>query len=162
MKNLISAVFAAIFLTGCCNIEYAGKEAAPLKSGKDVILYFSDKQYPQGASAEVLGDVKASAGTNWTAQQIQAKLRTFAAEKGANGLLIEKIERIPAGEARPDQVKNLPAKSWRVGDNSNSAAQHFRDDMINYSRVSEAQEEIFRTVIYGKLLRVTQKQKGSE
>ena len=157
MKHLIAAVFAAIFLTGCCNIEYAGKEATPLKSEKDVVLYFSDKQYPRGATAEVLGDVKASAGTNWTAQQVQAKLRVFAAEKGANGLLIEKIERIPAGEARPDQIKNLPAKSWTVSDNSNSAAQYFRDDMINYSKKPEVQEEIYRIVIYGKLLKVSQK-----
>lgn len=157
MKLIILAFFAAILLTGCCNIEYSGKQEEPLKSAKQVVLYFSEKQYPGNSKLEVMGDVKASAGTNWTAQQVQAEMRVFAAKKGANGLLIERIERIPAGEARPDQVKNLPSKSWRVGDNSNSAVQYFRDDMTNYSKKSENKEEIFRIVIHGKLLKVTKK-----
>lgn len=157
MKTFCLAVIAVIFLTGCCNIEYTGKEAQPLKSEKNVILYFSDKQYPADSSVEVLGNVKASAGTNWTARQIQSKLRKFAAEKGANGILIERIARIPAGEARPDQVKNLPSKSWVVGDNSSSAAKHFREDMTNYSKEPEAQEEIFRIVIQGKLLKINKR-----
>lgn len=159
MKLAILALFAAIFLTGCCNIEYAGKEGEPLRSEKEVVLYFSKDQYPKNAALEVMGDVKASAGTNWTVQQLQRKMKSFAADKGANGLLIDRVERIPAGEARPDQVKNLPSKSWGVGDNSNSAVQYFRDDMTNYSKKSEAQEEIYRIVIHGKLLKITQKGK---
>ena len=161
MRCLISALFAVFFLTGCCNIEYTGKQEAPLKSGKDVVLYFSEKQYPQNSTAVILGDVKANAGTNWTARQVQKKMRDFAAEKGANGILIERIERIPAGEARPDQVKNLPSKTWGVGDNSNNAVQNFRDDMVNYSKKPEAQEEIYRIVIHGKLLKVTEKKENN-
>ena len=158
MKKLILALIAAMVLAGCCNIEYQGKELQPLKSEKEVVLYYSPNQYPKDSKQEMLGSATVSGGTNWTAQQLQAKLRAFAAEKGANGLLIERIERIPAGEARPDQVKNLPAKSWRVGDSSNSAVQYFRDDMTHYSREQEAQEEIYRVVIHAKLLKITVKE----
>ncbi|MBQ9771846.1 MAG: hypothetical protein IJW23_08490 [Lentisphaeria bacterium] len=157
MKQFFLALAAALFLTGCCNIEYTGKEQAPLRSGNDTVLYFSPDQYPPDTVQEVLGTAKASAGTNWTIREIQAKLRKFAAEKGANGILIERIERIPAGEARPDQVKNLPSKTWVVGDNSSSASKHFREDMTNYSRKPEAQEEIYRIVIHAKLLNISKK-----
>lgn len=158
MKKLFPALIAAIFLSGCCQIDYNGKELQPLKSEKNVVLYYSPSQYPAGSKQELLGEVTASAGTNWTAQQVQAKLRKFAAEKGANGLLIDRIERIPAGEARPDQVKNQPAKTWRVGDSSNSAVQYFRDDMTNYNRTTETQEEIYRIVIHAKLLKISTKE----
>ncbi len=158
MKKLILALITAMVLTGCCNIEYQGKELQPLKSEKEVVLYYSPNQYPEGSKQEILGSATVSGGTNWTAQQLQEKLRIFASEKGANALLIERIERIPAGEARPDQVKNLPAKTWRVGDSSNSAVQYFRDDMTNYSREQEVQEEIYRVVIHAKLLKITTKE----
>ncbi|MBE6405995.1 MAG: hypothetical protein E7040_08240 [Lentisphaerae bacterium] len=157
MKQIILALAAAFFLTGCCNIEYKGKELSPLQSSKAVVLYFSPNQYPKNSAQDVLGDAKISGGTNWTTQELQAKLKSFAAEKGANGVLIERIERVPAGEARPDQVKNLPSKTWVVGDNSSSASKHFREDMTNYSKKPEAQEEIYRIVIHAKLLNVTEK-----
>lgn len=158
MKSLLLSMAALLLLSGCCNIDYKGKEFTPLKSEKEVVLYFSADQYPKNAKMEIMGDVTASAGTNWSARQIQEKLRGFAAEKGANGILIDRVERIPAGEARPDQVKNLPSKSWGVGDNSSSAVQHFRDDMTNYSKKPESQEELYRIVIRGKLLKVSEKE----
>lgn len=155
MKIIFPALIVLIFLTGCCNIEYKGTELPPLKSEQNVILYFSAEQYPKHSVQEVLGTAKASAGTNWTAQQVQAKLKNFAASKGANGLLIERIERIPAGEARPDQVKNLPAKNWGVGDSSGNAVQTFRDDMTSYSKKTETPEELYRIVIHAKLLKIS-------
>ena len=157
MKQLFLALTAALFLTGCCNIEYAGKEQTPLQSETDVVLYFSPEQYPANSKQEVLGKAKASAGTNWTIREIQTKLKSFAASKGANGILIERIERVPAGEARPDQVKNLPSKTWVVGDNSNSASKHFIEDMTNYSVKPEAQEEIYRIIVHATLLNITGK-----
>ena len=157
MKQFFLTLAAVLFLTGCCNIEYTGKEQPPLRSGNDTVLYFSPDQYPANSRQEVLGTARASAGTNWTTREIQAKLRKFAAAKGANGILIERIERIPAGEARPDQVKNLPSKSWVVGDSSGSASKHFREDMTNYSKKPEAQEELYRIVIHAKLLNISKK-----
>ena len=158
MKQIFLALTAALFLTGCCNIEYTGKEQTPLQSDSDVVLYFSPDQYPKNSKQEVLGKAKATAGTNWTIREIQTKLKEFAASKGANGILIERIDRIPAGEARPDQVKNLPSKTWVVGDNSNSASKHFIEDMTNYSVKPEAQQEVYRTEVHATLLNITGKE----
>ena len=154
MMKYLFLLGSLILLAGCCNIEYNGKTAEPLTSEKDVVMYFSNDQYPKDSVAETMGDVSITAGTNWDTQRLQAKLRQFAAEKGANGLLIEKIERIPAGKARPDQIKNLSAKTWNVGDNSQSASHHFREDMLNYSKKEDAEQEIYRIVIRGKLLQI--------
>ena len=57
MKQFFLALAAALFLTGCCNIEYTGKEQAPLRSGNDTVLYFSPDQYPPNTVQEVLGIV---------------------------------------------------------------------------------------------------------
>lgn len=155
-KLFFSAVFS-VCLTGCYNIDYRGEELPPIASGSDVVLYFSQEQFPQGAHIDFLGDAVASAGTNWNARELQEKLRKFAAAKGANGILIEKVEKVPAGKARPDQIKNLPSKSWDVDDNSQNAYKYFREDMLNYSRTEAAEEEIYKLVIRAKILKISEK-----
>ena len=157
MKRLLAGIALLLLVSGCCSIEYNGKEIAQIVRKDQVELYFSQEQFPKNADQEVLGDAVASAGTNWTARELQAKLKDFAAEKGANGILIDKIEKIPAGKARADQIKNLPSKTWQVDDNSSNAAAYFRDDMTNYSKKEADEQEVYRLVIRAKLIRFTEK-----
>ena len=158
MKRVFFSIAAAVLLSACSSIEYNGEERTPVVEGKNVVLYFSQEQFPKDTKQEILGDAVISAGTNWTLPQLQEKLKNFAAEKGANGLLIDRIEKIPAGKARADQVKNLPAKTWQVDDTSHNAAQYFRDDMTNYSKKTDAEQEIYRLCIRAKLVRISEKE----
>ena len=155
MKRIFFSA-AAVLLTACSSIEYNGEERAPVAAGKDVVLYFSPEQFPKNSKQEILGEAVISAGTNWTMPQLQDKLKKFAAEKGANGLLIDRVEKIPAGKARADQIKNIPAKTWQVDDTSHNAAQYFKDDMTNYSKKADSDQEIYRLSIRAKLVRLSE------
>ena len=158
MKKLFFSAVAAVLLSACSNIDYNGEERTPVVSGKDVVLYFSPEQFPRDAKQEILGEAVASADSNWTLQQLQDKLKDFAAKKGANGILVDKVEKIPDGKARADQIKNLPAKTWQVDDTSHNASQYFRDDMTNYSRKDGSEQSVYRLNIRAKLIRFSEKE----
>ena len=157
MKRLFAGIVLILFMTGCCSIEYSGISLEKITGKDQIVLYFSQEQIPQNTETEILGDAVASAGSNWNARELQEKLKKFAADKGANGILIEKIEKVPAGKARPDQIKNLPSKTWDVDDTTSNAVKYFREDMVNYSKKEQPEETVYRLVIRAKLLRVTGK-----
>jgi hypothetical protein len=155
-KHLIFPAVVLMLSAGCYQIGYSGKSLDCI-SGKDqIVLYYSQEQFPADTEPEILGEAVASAGSGWSVRDLQEKLKRFAAEKGANGILIEKIEKIPAGKARADQIKNLSSPSWIVDDNSQNAYSYFREDMLNYSKTEPAEQEVYRLVIRAKLVRIAE------
>ena len=116
-------------------------------------LYFSEEQIPV-KDYKVLGEATATAGMTYTAVDVEAKLRSFAREKGANGVLIVDIKRIYAGKARPDQIKNQTDFQWVVDDSSGSSFRYFREDMLNYSKNEGQEKAVYDILIKAKLISV--------
>ena len=155
-KHLLISAVILFLAAGCYRIEYSGESLERITGKDQIVLYYSREQFPENAKTEILGYAVAAAGSGWNARELQEKLKSFAADKGANGILIEKIEKIPDGKARADQIKNQSSPAWIVDDTSQNAFRYFREDMLNYSRTEPAEQEIYRLVIRAKLVRVTE------
>ena len=156
MLKLIPAVLllsSLLLLNGCINIQYDGISDPPLSDSEAVELYFSEEQIPV-KDYKVLGEATATAGMTYTAVDVEAKLRSFAREKGANGVLIVDIKRIYAGKARPDQIKNQSDFKWVVDDSSGSSFRYFREDMLNYSKNEGQEKAVYDILIKAKLFSV--------
>ena len=150
MKNLFHTVFAACalaLLPACVNIQYDGISAEP------VGLYFSADQIPL-KTYDVLGEATATAGKAYSATEVEAKLRSFARDHGANAVLIVDIKRTVAGKARPDQLKNQNGGAWTPDDSSGSSFRHFREDMLDYSKTEGPEKPVYDILIKAKLLRL--------
>ena len=149
----ISLLPLLMLLCGCINIQYEGSSEPPLPDSEAVELYFSADQIPV-KDYTVLGAATASAGMTYTATDVEAKLRSFAREKGANGVLIVDIKRIYAGKARADQIKNQSDFQWIVDDSSGSSFRYFREDMLNYSKNEGQEKPVYDILIKAKLISV--------
>ena len=156
MRRLVTAaavVFTAAILSACVNISYDGISKEPLPSNEKVNLYFSKDQIP-GKDYKVMGKLTASAGTTYSAAEVEGKIKNFAREKGANGVLITDIKRVFEGEARPDQIKNQPSYQWIVDGSSGNAFRYFRENMLDYSKKEGPEKPIYDITIEAELLTV--------
>ncbi len=157
-SELVFALVCLVLSAACYSIDYKGKSDSPLPSDVPVVMYYSPQQIPV-KNYTVLGEATADAGTTWTAAQLEAKIKNFARSKGANGVLIVSVDKIPEGEARPDQVRNRQAMSWVVDDSSYNSFRYFREDMLDYGKPLRGEEEVYDLKIKAKLLVVPQKPK---
>ena len=151
------SVLAAVIMTACVNIQYDGIAKEPLPDNEKVEMYFSREQVPAGKFT-LMGKLKATAGTSWTAVEIQNRIRNFARSKGANAVLITDIKRVQDGEARPDQVKNQPSHQWIVDDSSGNAFRYFRENMMDYSKREGPEKPVYDITIDAELLRFSGKE----
>ena len=145
------SILASFFMIACVNIQYDGIAKEPLPGNEKVEMYFSREQVPAGKFS-LMGKLKATAGTSWTAVEIENKIRNFARSKGANAVLITDIKRVQDGEARPDQIKNQPAHQWIVDDSSGNAFRYFRENMMDYSKREGPEKPVFDITIDAELL----------
>lgn len=150
MMTVVS-VLAACVMTACVNIQYDGAVREPLPESEKVEMFFSREQVPAGKYT-LMGKLKATAGTSWTAVEVENKIKKFARSKGANAVLITDIRRIKEGEARPDQIKNQPAHQWIVDDSSGNAFRYFRENMTDYSKREGPEKPVFDITIDAELL----------
>lgn len=146
-----ASVFAAFAMTACVNIQYDGISREPLPENEKIEMYFSREQVPAGKYT-AMGKLKATAGTSWTAVEVENKIKDFAREKGANAVLITDIRRIQEGEARPDQIKNQLAHQWIVDDSSGNAFRYFRENMMDYSKREGPEKPVYDITIEAELL----------
>ncbi len=159
-KHLLLTLIVPVLLglNACINIQYDGISEAPIPDSERVELYFSAEQIPV-KDYKVLGEATATAGTTYTATDVEAKLRSFARDRGANAVLIVDIKRIYAGKARPDQIKNQSDFKWIVDDSSGSSFRYFREDMLDYSKSGSAEKPIYDILIKAKLLSIPSEEK---
>ncbi len=150
---LLLASLTAAALTACINIDYDGISDPPLPFGEKVTVYFSPEQIPVKKYTE-LGTLTASAGTTYTSAEVEAKIKNFARDKGANGVLITDIDRVYAGMARTDQINNQASYRWIVDDSSGNSFRYFREDMLDYSKRSQPEKPVYDITIKAKLLRL--------
>lgn len=161
MKKAFLLSFASFSLaafTACINIDYNGISDPPLPSGEKVTMYFSPEQIPV-KNYTVLGSLTASAGTTYSSGEVEAKIKNFARDKGANGVLITDVDRIYAGMARPNQINNNAGYRWIVDDSSGNSFRYFREDMLDYSKVEKPEKPVYDITIKAKLLKVPEKTK---
>ena len=92
MKKLLVLVALVMVLASCTKIDYVGEEYPPTDH---VDLYFSTSDAPAGH--KVMGYIVASAPDMVSAEKMQKKMMEKAREKGADGLIIEGLQRYQAG-----------------------------------------------------------------
>lgn len=156
MKQHFLPVFAVSFLlslSACINIQYDGVSEAPVPDAEKIELYFSGEQIPV-KDYRVLGEATATAGSTFTAADVESKLRSFARKHGANAVLIVDVKRTAAGKARPDQIKNQSTANWAVDDSSGNSFRYFRENMLDYSKSEGAEKTIYDILIRAKLLSI--------
>ena len=153
-RILLSALPMLFSLTGCINISYDGEAESPLPPNEKVALYFSPDQIPK-VPYKKLGTAVASANSTYTAAEVESDLKKFARTKGANGVLIVRIKRTPAGMARPDQINNERSYSWIPDDTSHNSYTYFREDMTTYGEKENAEKMTYDISISAELLKVS-------
>ena len=155
---LLLASLAVTLLTACISIDYDGISDPPLPSGEKVTVFFSPEQIPV-KEYTVLGSLTASAGTTYTSAEVEAKIKNFARDNGANGVLITDVDRVYAGMARTDQINNKAGYRWIVDDSSGNSFRYFREDMLDYSKRNQPEKPVYDITIKAKLLRLQEKKK---
>lgn len=92
MKRFLILSLLMLLAASCTKIDYVGEEYPPTDH---VDLYFSFADAPAGH--KVMGYIVASAPDMVSAEKMQKKMMEKARAKGADGLIIEGIERYQAG-----------------------------------------------------------------
>jgi len=92
MRKLLVLLPILIVIASCTKIDYVGEEYPPTDH---VDIYFSMADAPAGC--RVMGYIVASAPDMVSAEKMQKKMMEKARAKGADGLVIEGIQRYQAG-----------------------------------------------------------------
>jgi len=92
MRKLLALLPVLIVIASCTKIDYVGEEYPPTNH---VDLYFSMADAPTGY--KVMGYIVASAPDMVSAEKMQKKMMEKARAKGADGLVIEGLQRYQAG-----------------------------------------------------------------
>lgn len=92
MKKCLLLIPLVMLFASCTKIDYVGEEYPPTDH---VDLYFSFGDAPAGH--KVMGYIVASAPDMVSAEKMQKDMMKKARAKGADGLIIEGIERYRAG-----------------------------------------------------------------
>lgn len=152
-QHLLPLLAASLLLTlsACVNIQYDGVSESPVPDTEKIELYFSGEQIPV-KNYRVLGEATATAGTTFTATEVESELRSFARKHGANAVLIVDVKRTVAGKARPDQIKNQSSANWAVDDSSGNSFRYFRENMLDYSKTEGPEKPVYDILVKAKLL----------
>ena len=92
MKKLLVLVPLLLIFASCTKVDYVGEEYPPTDH---VDLYFSMADAP--ADHKIMGYIVASAPDMVSAEKMQKKMMEKARLKGADGLVIEGLQRYQAG-----------------------------------------------------------------
>ncbi|PWB76141.1 hypothetical protein C3F09_00905 [candidate division GN15 bacterium] len=92
MKKLCLLLPLLLVAASCTKIDYVGEEYPPTNH---VDMYFSMADAPTGA--KVMGYIVASAPDMVSAEKMQKKMMEKARVKGADGIVIEGLNRYQAG-----------------------------------------------------------------
>ena len=149
MKRFLPLVFcaAACFCAACSAVKYEGESLPPLPSDARV-AYFLNKNKgekpPVGSVALGVAEYVASPTENTA--KIRRVLSEAAREHGANAVVILRMDKVPDGEARADQIYNRPAPGWVISDNSDTALTYMKDS-IEYAYGKDPEKRLYKTVV---------------
>jgi len=151
---------ACLILAACASVEYQGDSLPPLSSDSQVKFYLAT-ELEKMADVRVLGTAEYTARPSLTAKDIRDELRSAARRKGANGIRIVYMEKIPDGEARRDQINNTGAPQWNVSDNSDTSLAYMKNS-INYSDLRDKEKTIYKTFVKAEFLSVPEMEQSVE
>lgn len=153
VQKAASACFAlalAANFCGCAGVCYKGKIFPALPPDFPVAVYHSARNVP--ASFRIIGHGEFTAPPEMTSAEILDLFRKTARARGSDAFLVTGVKRIPAGEARADQVENAPPVDlWPVDDSS--SANQYQLDTILYSSGSDPELILYKTRVRASFLR---------
>lgn len=117
MKNfslfprLAAGFISVLFLCGCINFEYTGREFAPLKRGIVPAWYQSKKQMPAGKYT-IIGRAVIESGFKADMDDLQERLLEEAAARGADAVCLVSAETVYKGLYADDAYYTGPSSNW--------------------------------------------------
>ncbi len=149
MKRCLPTILCAALCFGaaCSSVTYEGETLDALPSDAQVFYYMNrnkGEKPPVGSVA--LGIAEYTASPNENSAAIRRTLSRAARERGANAVVILRMDKIPAGEARSDQIYNQTAPGWVITDNSDTALTYMKDS-IDYAYGKDAEKPLFKTKV---------------
>ena len=109
--RLAAGFFFLLFLCGCVNFEYTGKEFAPLKQGIVPAWYQSKKQLPAGKYT-IIGRAVIESGIKADMEDLQERLLEEAASRGADAVCLVSAETVYKGLYAEDSYYAGPSSNW--------------------------------------------------
>ena len=156
----LAAAVACFILAACSSVEYTGETLPALDSDAPVKFYLAS-ELEKMPGVTYLGTAEYTARPSLTSKDIRMTLQSAARSKGANGIRIISMEKIPDGEARKDQINNSGAPQWNVSDNSDTSLSYMKNT-INYSDVRDKEKTIYKTFVKAEFLSVPETEQKVE
>ncbi len=156
----LAAAVAGLILAACSSVDYRGESLPALRSDVPVKFYLAT-ELEKMPDARVLGTAEYTARPLDTSKDIRDTLRKEARRKGANGIRIIYMEKVPDGEARRDQINNTGAPQWNVNDNSDTSLNSIKNT-INYSDVRDKEKTVYKTYVKAEFLSVPETEQAVE
>jgi hypothetical protein len=122
----IILVVCCMLLAGCTTTDYFGKTYPPTPH---VDVFFSLHDVPR--AYEVMGEIRAEGDDIVSAESMQQKLMQKAMEKGADALLIEKVDMTETGSTTvANQTREKRNKGRELSATTTSSTQIEKDRVI--------------------------------
>ena len=102
-------LFAGIFLAGCMEFEYTGREFAPLTGVREP-KYFQKKDDLPPGMYEIIGRAKITAPDSCDSEDIRIRLLKEAASRGADAVCLASVSRIQVGLYESDGQFSGPSE----------------------------------------------------
>lgn len=112
-SRLAAGFLFLLFLCGCVNFEYTGREFAPLKQGIVPAWYQSKKQLPSGRYT-VIGRAVIESGLKADMEDLQERLLEEAASRGADAVCLVSAETVYKGLYADDAYYTGPSSNWTM------------------------------------------------
>ena len=111
--RLAAGFLFLLFLCGCVNFEYTGREFAPLKQGFVPAWYQSKKQLPAGKYT-IIGRAVIESGLKADMADLQERLLEEAASRGADAVCLVSAETVYKGLYANDAYYTGPSSNWTM------------------------------------------------
>lgn len=151
--RIAAAVLAAGLLSACSSWNYDGEERPALPPDSEVAFFSEKESVPAGFQSLGKFSYVSSAAAGADSVSFRKGLRIKALENGANGVLLLRVRRIPAGEARQDQLRNTQAPGWNTEDNSATSYSYTVNTIQLAGENRDPEKKLYKTEVEGELLR---------
>ena len=111
--RLAAGFLFLLFLCGCVNFEYTGREFAPLKRGIVPAWYQNKKQIPSGKYT-IIGKAVIESGLKADMEDLQERLLEEAASRGADAVCLVSAETVYKGLYANDAYYTGPSSNWTM------------------------------------------------
>ena len=133
VRNVLFAIGVWLAIWGCTKIDYIGESYPPTTSPD---MYFSEADIT--LAYKVMGHLVATAPDLVSAEKMQKKIMEKARQNGADGVIIEGLERYKSGESTnySETTQQKGKKTVTSGSSSTSTEEkkEIRATFIKYKR----------------------------